>query len=206
MVCILIFLLAIHSIIFITYPIYKIVNNQTVQTGCTPLSAGVKSATDLFHIFFRVAIPMGLMIIFDACVFARLRKSKNNVHTNNLLNENNAKQPRQKGQMSLREYKFLMSTMVIDVVFFAFHMLIVGTFGITVVNLFYTTSSIATRGTMENAIFLFFFNLSQLLGYAYVVVVFFASLAFNNLFRKECKQIILFRNTRRHAVGTTNET
>jgi hypothetical protein len=204
MACILVVLFAVHSIHLTTYSIYTIVNSQTVQTGCTQLSSTVNIVINFLPIFFRVLIPLGIMVVLDSFVMVHLRKSKKNA----VLNTDLAK-GQHKGHMTLREIKFYTSTIVIDFIFLTFYMPEAVAFTMTEVNLFQTTSSIATTGTVENAIFNFFVNVAHLVSYGYIIVVVFVSFACNRLFRKEFKRIFrsfLFRNRVQPPSGLSHST
>lgn len=141
------------------------------------------------------------MVVLDIFVLIRLRKSKQKVGA---IVVNGHNQSKQKGQMTLKEYKFFKSTITIDFIFLAFYLPVGISFAINVVNLFYTSSNLSTNGTLESSILTFYSNVSQLFNYSYIIVVVLVSLSFNHLFRKEYKRIFHLR--RRHHVSPANVT
>lgn len=120
----------------------------------------------------RIYIPFTLMVTFNGIVIKRLQKSKKITRGTTTTT-----------QMSNREYKFKLATVIIDFTFLAFYtpMAVNLSFGIVdIIN-----NSISNDPMADVIINVLFANVAQLLAFAYSVIMIFIFVIFNKIFRKE---------------------
>ena len=141
-------------------------------------SAQANAAASIISILMRAYIPFGLILVFDVIVFKRLRKSKIRVGVIQLG------QQRQLGQISNKEYKFILSTLFIDLTFILFYTPISAHATITVIDLYISFDNFTAA-----VINVFYFS-ALLTVYLYSVFLFVICLVFNRYFRNEAITIL----------------
>ena len=142
------------------------------------MSNQATSAANIISILFRVYIPFVLMLVFDVIVFKKLRQSKRRVGMIQMGHQ------RQFGQFSNKEYKFILSTLFIDLAFILFYTPISAHVTITVVNLYVSWDRLTA------AVLNVFYSSALLTVYLYSVVLFVIFLVFNRYFRNEVITIL----------------
>lgn len=168
----------------LTYP----VTNAKNVTSCF-VATDVTLATNLLANLMRVFIPYGLMLTMNLLVIWRLKSSKVRAGVANTLQvTGNSRASR---QLSNKEFKFTVSTLIIDFVFLFFYLPIGIVFIIATYNLFGTS---ITSDPVSNAIYNFISNITQMLALSHTSALFVIFVIFNQYFRNEL--IILFRLNR----------
>lgn len=169
----------------LTYP----VTNAKNVTSCF-VAIDVTLATNLLANLMRVFIPYGLMLTMNLLVIWRLKSSKVRAGLANatLQVTGNSRTSR---QLSNKELKFTVSTLIIDFVFLFFYLPIGIVFIIGTYNLFGTS---ITSDPVSNAIYNFISNITQMLALSHTSALFVIFVIFNQYFRNEL--IILFRLNR----------
>jgi hypothetical protein len=140
-----------------------VVNNQAV------------AASNIISILLLAYIPFTLMLIFDVIVFKRIRKSRQRVGVT-VTQMGQRKQP---GQISNKEYNFIVSTIFIDLTFVIFYTPISAQVTYTVISLYVKWDSLTV------AAFNILYSCGLLLFYLYSVLLFWIFFAFNRYFRNE---------------------
>ena len=186
----------------LTYPITRTsINNVTITSCFTSLP--VQISTTLIAILMRIYIPFLLMIGLNFIVIIRLRNSKRRVGINGRKN-NNAQQQlpstQPANQLSRKEYKFVVTTIIIDAMFFVLHTPLAAFFVITIYNQF--NDSITSQPVVSAWVNLFS-NVSQLMAVAYPELMIFIFVTLNRYFREEL--LVIFRLSKRPTVGNQNE-
>ena len=153
-------------------------NGMTIFDYCY-MALETSIATNLIAILVRIYIPFILMATFDAFVILRLRQSKIKVSPS--FSKDPDLQRRHQNQISHRDYRFTVSTIIIDLTFFIFYTPLAGFFGINIAGLF--NNSLWSPNT--SAYINFFSNLSQLLSFGHTIALVFLSTFFNRYFREE---------------------
>ena len=169
----------------LTYP----VTNAKNVTSCF-VASDVTLATNLLANLMRVFIPYALMLTMNLLVIFRLKNSKVRAGAANatLQATGNSRASR---QLSNKEFKFTVSTLIIDFVFLFFYLPIGIVFIIATYNLFGTS---ITSDPVSNAIYNFISNITQMLALSHTSALFAIFVIFNQYFRNEL--IILFRLNR----------
>ena len=142
------------------------------------MSNEATAAANIISILLRAYIPFALMLIFDVIVFKKLRNSRRRVGLIQIGRR------RISGQFSNREYKFILSTIFIDLTFILFYMPISVHVTITVVNLYISWDRLTA------AVLNVFYSSALLTVYLYSVVLFVIFLVFNRYFRNEVITIL----------------
>ena len=171
-----------------TYPGVS-TSNYTSST-CTTTN-DVNIATNLIANLMRVFIPFGLMLTLNLLVIYRLKQSKIKVGVSNLIQvasklQNSSNQPYH--QITNKEFRFMVSTIIIDFVFLFFYLPLGVNYGIATYNLFSTS---LTSNSLWNAAYNLFSQVTQMLAISHTSMLIFVFLIFNRNFRIEF--ILMFR-------------
>ena len=157
---------------------YTINNNIIINYNPCVQTNEARAAANIISILLRAYIPFTLMLVFDIIVFKRLRQSKRRVGV--IL----MGQQTQPGHISNKEYRFILSTIFIDLTFVVFYIPVSIYVTATVVNLYVRWDSVVTAG------FNLFYNSAILFAYLYSALMFFIFLIFNRFFRHEVFNIL----------------
>lgn len=174
---ILIFVLAISSgNLFTTTKSFPFMGSSF--TYCTQ-SSDANIATSVLTIVSRIYLPFAFMLTFNLIVLRRLRQSKIKVGVANVTQI--GQQRSQPGQLTNKDYKFIISTLFIDITFFVFY---------TPLAAFITLFSLTTIYTnlldpVTYAWTYLFYSATQNLALIYSVASFFIFAVFNRYFRGE---------------------
>lgn len=141
-------------------------------TFCT-MTSQVTVAGNILAILFRAYIPFGLMLALDIIVFKRLRTSKRRV---GVIQMGQRKQP---GEVSNREYNFIISTILIDLTFVLFYTPVSIYISITVVDVYVNWDPLFSKALDV------FYSCALLTVYLYSVVLLFIFFILNRYFRNE---------------------
>lgn len=147
-------------------------------------SSDINIATNIIALLMRVYVPFALMVIFNGFVIKRLRKSKIKVGA---IATQIGQKKKQRGQMSQKEYKFIVSTIIMDFIFFAFYTPLAVYLIMSIVDLF---SGALSSNPLTSQITSFYSNIVQLLAYSYHTVVIFIFSGFNKFFRIEIRKLL----------------
>ena len=145
------------------------------------MSNEATAAANIILIFLRAYIPFTLMLIFDVIVFKKLRNSRRRV---GMIQMGQQRQPERISKISNKEYKFILSTIFIDLTFILFYTPISAHVTITVFNLYISWDMFT--GAVINV----FYNCALLTIYLYSVFLFVIFLVFNRYFRNEAFSIL----------------
>lgn len=137
-------------------------------------------ASTLLSTLMRVVIPFIFMLALNLLVIRELKKSKVRVGVAQIASQNN--------QLSNREFRFMVCTIIIDFVFLIFYLPITIALSILVYNLFSTS---LTSNPVANAIYNLFLSIAQMLALGHSSALFFVFLIVNRTFRAEL--IVLMR-------------
>jgi hypothetical protein len=133
----------------------------------------VTVAANILAILFRAYIPFGLMLAFDIIVLKRLRKSKRRVAVTQMG------QRKQPGQVSNKEYNFIVSTILIDIAFLLFYTPIAAYISMTVADVYVNWDRLATAAIN------LLYSCAMLTAYLYSVWLLVIFFIFNRYFRNE---------------------
>ena len=162
----------------------SVLNSKNV-TVCSQGSDAFIAST-LLSTLMRVVIPFIFMLALNLLVIRKLKQSKVRVGiaqiASQIQNQQNAR------QFSNREFRFMVSTLIIDSVFLIFYLPITIALSILVYNLFSTS---LTSNPVANAIYNLFLSIAQMLALGHTSALFFVFLILNRTFRAEL--IILMR-------------
>lgn len=136
-------------------------------------------ATTVLTIVSRIYIPFACMLTLNLIVLRRLRKSKIRVGVANVTRM--GQQKNQPGQLSSKEYKFIVSMLFIDITFFVFYTPLAVTMTLYSV----TTINSTLFDPVTNAWILLAYSTAQALALIYSVSSFFIFAVFNRYFRGE---------------------
>lgn len=148
-------------------------------------------ATSLIATLMRVFIPFGIMIALNFLVIYRLKQSKVRVSVSNVIQIASQTRRQFSRQLTKKEFRFTVSTLIIDVIFSFFYFPLGVAYVIVICTIF--NASIFSD-PLSNAIFILCSNVSQLLALAHTSVLFFIFLVFNRIFRAEL--VVLLRLNR----------
>jgi hypothetical protein len=171
-----------------TYP--GVSTSNYTSSKCTTTN-DVNISTNLIANLMRVFIPFGLMLTLNLLVIYRLKQSKIKVGVSNLIQvasklQNSSNQPYH--QITNKEFRFMVSTLIIDFVFLFFYLPLGVNYGIATYNLFSTS---LTSNSLWNAAYNLFSQVTQMLAISHTSMLIFVFLIFNRNFRIEF--ILLFR-------------
>ena len=161
-----------------TYP----VTSSSNKTSCS-MSNDISIATNLIANVMRVFIPFGLMLTLNILIIYRLKQSKIKVGVSNVMQIASQQQSKQtERQLTNKEFRFMVSTLIIDFVFLFFYLPMGVSYIIATYNQFNTS---ITGDSYSNAVYNLFNNISQLIAMAHTSVLFFVFVIFNRYFRLE---------------------
>lgn len=157
------------------------------NTFCST-SNDVSIATSLIANLMRIFIPFIIMLTLNLLVIFGLKKSKIRVGVSNVMQiaAKSGQQPSRR--FTNKEFKFTVSTLIIDFIFLFFYLPLGVAFIIQTYNLFSTS---LTSDPIGNAAYGLFNNVSQLFALAHTSVLIFLFIIFNRYFRAEL--ILLLR-------------
>ena len=135
-------------------------------------------AGNIIVILFRAYIPFGLMLVMDIIVFKQLQKSKRRVGVTQMG------QRKQPGQVSNREYSFLISTILIDLTFVLFYTPIAVYISISVADT-YISWDLFTSVAIN-----LFYSCAMLTAFLYSVLTFVLFFILNRYFRSEVLTVL----------------
>ena len=138
----------------------------------------VTVAANILAILFRAYIPFGLMLAFDIIVLKRLRKSKRRVAVTQMG------QRKQPGQVSNKEYNFIVSTILIDIAFLLFYTPIAAYISMTVADVYVNWDRLATAAIN------LLYSCAMLTAYLYSVWLICIFFIFNRYFRNEVYTVL----------------
>ena len=157
-------------------------SSSTTATSCG-MTTEVSIATNLIANLMRVFIPFGLMLTLNLIVIYCLKQSKVKVGVSNIMQIASQLQNKQsERQLTNKEFRFMISTLIIDFVFLIFYLPVGVSFAIVTYNQFSTS---ITGDSYSNAVFTFFNNMTQLFAMAHTSVLIFIFIIFNRYFRLE---------------------
>ena len=184
MLCFLAFILIINVTNLITYS----VTDANNITSCF-ISNGISIATSINTNLTRVFIPFVFMLTLNLLVIWRLKSSKIRVGVVNVLQIAASQQNGQfHKQMTNREFRFTISTLLIDFVFLFCYFPLEVNIGIQLYNLF---GDSITGSPIATAVLNVFTSVAQVMALGHTAVLFFVFVIFNRNFRNEL--IMLFR-------------
>ena len=169
MLCILAMLAVANMPNLLSYPNSK---------GSCVTSGDATAAANIITIFLRAYVPFAIILIMDLIVFNRLRQSKRRVAVTQLG------QRKQSHQISNKEYSFIVSTIIIDLMFVLFYTPVAVYITIAVVNVYITWDQLTT--TAINV----FYSVALLLAFYYSVWLIFIFFILNRYFRNEAIAIL----------------
>lgn len=149
-----------------------------VFTSCSQ-TADANIATTVLTIVSRIYIPFACMLTLNLIVLRRLRQSKIRVGVANVTRM--GQQKNQPGQLSSKDYKFIVSMLFIDITFFVFYTPLAVTMTLYSV----TTINSTLFDPVTNAWILLAYSTAQALALIYSVSSFFIFAVFNRYFRGE---------------------
>ena len=174
-------------IINLTDPLQQTASlNAKNATVCTQSSIA-NLVTNLISNLMRVFIPFTVMVILNLLVVRNLKKSKSRVGAANVAQI--ASQNNQNGrQISNRQFRFMVSTLIVDFMYLIFYLPIAVSLTVTTNNMF---SNSLTSDPVANEMYNIYSSLAQMFALGHSSVLFFLFLIFNRIFRVEL--IILLR-------------
>lgn len=134
----------------------------------------------------RVVVPFIFMLALNLLVIWKLKKSKVRVGVARLASQSQNQQNAR--QFSNKEFRFMVSTLIIDFVFLIFYLPITIALSILIYNLFCTS---LTSNPLANAIYNLFLSIAQMIALGHTSALFFVFLILNRTFRAEL--IVLMR-------------
>ena len=169
----------------ITYPITDSVTNITT---CF-MTNTITTINYLIAAFMRSFIPFGVMLTLNLLVIWNLKQSKVRVGVSSVVQIASSQSGQQTSrQFSNKEFRFMVSTLIIDFIFLFFYLPLGVNFGVVTYNLFGTS---ITSNPVSNAAYNLASNIIQLLALSHTSALFFVFMIFNRNFRKEI--IVLLR-------------
>lgn len=168
MLCILAMLAVANMPNLLSYPNSK---------GSCVTSGDATAAANIITIFLRAYVPFAIILIMDLIVFSRMKKSKRRV---GVVQMGQRKNP---GELSNREYNFMISTILIDLTFLIFYTPIAAHVTITVVNIYVPWGR-------AGAYFNLYYYCALLVVFLYSVFPFFMFFILNRYFRNEVLTIL----------------
>ena len=144
---------------------------------CT-IANDVTVAANILAILFRAYIPFGLMLAFDIIVLKRLRNSKRRVAVTQMG------QRKQPGQVSNKEYNFIVSTILIDIAFLLFYTPIAAYISMTVADVYVSWDRLASAAIN------LLYSCAMLTAYLYSVWLLVIFFIFNRYFRNEVYTVL----------------
>lgn len=163
---------------------YPVTNPVTNITACF-LSNTINTTNNLIAAFMRIFIPFAIMLTLNLKVIRNLKQSKIRVGVANVVQSSQQTSHR---QFSNKEFRFVVSTLIIDFIFLFFYLPIGVNFFIVIYNLFGTA---ITSNPVSNAANSFSMTIFQLLAQLHTSLLFFFFIIFNRNFRQEL--IVLLR-------------
>ena len=142
-------------------------------TGICRTASDVSIARNVLTILFRVYIPFVVMLVMDIIVFKRLRQSRRRVFVFP------TGQRKQSFQISIKEYNFIVSTLLIDLSFVVFYTPTAVHLAISLSTLF------VTYDPVTSAAINLLYSCGILTAFLYSVLTFFLFFIFNRYFRNE---------------------
>jgi hypothetical protein len=164
----------------ITYPV-TITFANTNFTYCY-MSNNLSIATYLISVLMRVFVPFGIMLSLNLIVIWTLKQSKIRVGVSNVVQIASSISGQESRQFTNKEFRFMVSTLIIDFIFLFFYLPLAVNYGIATYNLFSTS---LTSDPVWYAAFNLFSTLAQLLAMAHTSVLFIVFVIFNRNFRNE---------------------
>ena len=157
-------------------------SSSTTATSCG-MTTEVSIATNLIANLMRIFIPFALMLTLNLIVIYRLKQSKIKVGVSNIMQIASQLQDKQPDrQLTNKEFRFTVSTLIIDFVFLVFYLPV----GINFIVLTYNQFSTSITGdSYSNAVYSLFSNITQLIAMAHTSVLFLIFIIFNRYFRLE---------------------
>lgn len=178
------FILIINVTNLITYSVTD-ANNITSCFISNSISIATSINTNLTRVFF----PFALMLTLNLLVIWRLKSSKIRVGVVNVLQIAASQQNGQyQKQMTNREFRFTISTLLIDFVFLFCYFPLEVNIGIQLYNLF---DDSITGSPIASAVLNVFTSVAQVMALGHTAVLFFVFVIFNRNFRNEL--VMLFR-------------
>ena len=159
----------------ITYPVTDPVTNITT---CFSTNT-VTTINYLIAAFMRSFIPFGIMLTLNLLVIWSLKQSKVRVGVSSVVQSGQQTSHR---QFSNKEFRFMVSTLIIDFIFLFFYLPLGVNFGVVTYNLFGTS---ITSNPVSNAAYNLASNIIQLLALSHTSALFFVFIIFNRNFRNE---------------------
>ena len=156
--------------------------NAKNVTVCSQSNDAFVAAGLIFNMM-RIFIPFVVMLILNLLAIWQLKKSKGRVgvaqvSTSQLQNK----------QISNKEFRFMVSTLIIDFMYLFFYLPVGIAFLIQTYNFFSTS---LTSDPVGNAAFNLYTSFAQMLSMSHASALFFVFLTFNRVFRAEL--VILLR-------------
>ena len=178
------FILIINVTNLITYSVTD-ANNITSCFISNSISIATSINTNLTRVFF----PFALMLTLNLLVIWRLKSSKIRVGVVNVLQIAASQQNGDyQKQMTNREFRFTISTLLIDFVFLFCYFPLEVNIGIQLYNLF---DDSITGSPIASAVLNVFTSVAQVMALGHTAVLFFVFVIFNRNFRNEL--VMLFR-------------
>jgi hypothetical protein len=166
-----------------TFALLAVANMPNLLTY--PNSAGfcvtppdVSIARNVLTILFRVYIPFVVMFVMDVIVFKRLRQSRRRIGVSQMG------QRKQSNQISIKEYNFIVSTLLMDLSFVVFYTPTAVHLAISLSTLFITYDSVTTAAVN------LLYSCGILTAFLYSVLTFFLFFIFNRYFRNEVLTVL----------------
>ena len=148
------------------------------STGTCRTASDVSIARNVLTILFRVYIPFVIMLVMDVIVFKRLRQSRRRIGVSQMG------QRKQSNQISIKEYNFLISTLLIDLSFVVFYTPAAAHLALSLSTLFVTYDSVTTAAIN------LLYSCGILTAFLYSVLTFFLFFIFNRYFRNEVYTVL----------------
>lgn len=164
-------MLACLSLILVTNITNLITYTATDENNATYcfMTNNLTVATSLIATLMRVFIPFGIMIAFNLLVIYRLKQSRIGVSVSNVIQIASETRRQFSRQLTKKEFRFTVSTLIIDVIFSFFYFPL----GVAYVIVICTTFDASFfSDPLSNAIFNLCSNVSQLLALAHTSVLF----------------------------------
>ena len=181
----------------ISYPVTDPITNIT---SCFSTNA-VDTTNYLIAAFMRFYIPFALMLTLNLKVIWNLKQSKIRVGVVQTVSQPQSQSGQR--QFSSKEFRFTVSTLIIDCIFLFFYLPLGVNFFIVIYNLFGTS---ITSDPVSNAAYNLASNSIQLLALAHTSVLFILFIVFNRNFRNEIIVLLglnkLFSSLNNHVSNT----
>lgn len=158
----------------LSHPVTSI-RGDVVRVTCVN-NSDPETASQLMAIIWRIYVPMAVILVLNITVYRRLRQTKARVAVANVTS-----QSKQARDMSNKQRRFVVSTLLIDLVFVFFYTPITAYLSMFI-NFYFNRSSWSLFGITVANLFL---NIALFLIYLYSVAIIFMFLIFNRYFRIE---------------------